>query len=88
MKIPSVNISPRVQCGKSAGKTRVSLTQLNSNLHCREFVRMVEGRKEGRNHELGLEASVLAHTQPRLCPGGKQNLSPRLCVFDFHSYEL
>ena len=40
MKIPSVNISPRVQCGKSAGKTRVSLTQLNSNLHCREFVRM------------------------------------------------
>jgi len=47
-----------------------------------------QGRKEGRNHELGLEASVLAHTQPRLCPGGKQNLSPRLCVFDFHSYEL
>ena len=42
-----------------------------------------EGRKEGRNHELGLGASVLALSQPRLCPGGKQNLSPHLCVFDF-----
>ena len=41
MKIPSVNISPRVQCGKTAGKTRVSVTQLNSKLHCRDFVRMV-----------------------------------------------
>ena len=40
MKIPSVNISPRVQCGKTAGKTRVSVTQLNSKLHCRDFVRM------------------------------------------------
>ena len=41
MKIPSVNISPRVQCGKTAGKTRVSVTQLNSKLHCRDFVRML-----------------------------------------------
>ena len=40
MKIPSVNISPRVQCGKTAGKTRVSVTQLNSKLHCGDFVRM------------------------------------------------
>jgi len=40
MKILSVNISPRVQCGKTAGKTRVSVTQLNSKLHCREFVSM------------------------------------------------
>ena len=41
MKIPSVKISPRVQCAKTAGKTRVSVTQLNSKLHCRDFVRMV-----------------------------------------------
>ena len=41
MKIPSVNISPRVQCGKTAGKTRVSVTQLNSKLHCGDFVRMM-----------------------------------------------
>ena len=44
MKIPSVNISPRVQCGKTAGKTRVSVTQLNSKLHCGDFVRMAKQR--------------------------------------------
>ena len=40
MKIPSVNISPRVQCGNTAGKTSVGVTQSNSKLHCRDFVRM------------------------------------------------
>ena len=44
MKIPSVNISPRVQCGKIAGKTGVSVTQLNRKLHCRDFVRMAAPR--------------------------------------------
>ena len=57
MKIPSVNISPRVQCGKTAGKTRVSVTQFNPKLHCKDFVRMATpevvdcggpgGRQEG-----------------------------------------
>ena len=46
------------------------------------------GSKEGRNDELRLLASVLAFSHPRLCPGGKQNLTPRLCVFELHSYEL
>ena len=36
----SYNISPRVQCGKTAGKTRINVTQFNSKLHCRDFVRM------------------------------------------------
>ena len=40
MKIPSLNISPRVQCGKTRGKTRVSVTQFNPKLHCKYFVRM------------------------------------------------
>ena len=42
MKIPSYNISPRVQCGKTAGKTRVSVTQLNPNQLWRELERMVQ----------------------------------------------
>ena len=44
MKIFSVNISPRVQCGKTAGKMRVSATQFNPKLHCRDFVRMYQTR--------------------------------------------
>ena len=51
MKIPSVNISPRVQCVKTAGKTRVSVTQFNSKLNCRDFVRM--GKPQMRRGFLG-----------------------------------
>ena len=36
----NINISPRVRCEKTAEKTRVRVTQLNSKLHCRDFVRM------------------------------------------------
>ena len=41
MKVPSVNMSPRVECGKTAGKTRVNVTQFDPKLHCRDFVRMI-----------------------------------------------
>ena len=63
---------------------RIWLWTRTESLACRG----TGGRKEGRNNELGLSASVLALSHPRLCPGGKQNLTPRLCVFELHSYEL
>ena len=91
MKIPSVNISPRVQCGKTAGKTRVSVTQSNSKLHCRDFVRMyrlilqTQGRLEGFSVHSHLLSPKVKSTLDLKCA-----LNPRADIdrWDFHSVGL
>ena len=69
-------------------RTRESFsTRLTVNKVMMERQNSIKGRKEGIMSS-GSGRLCLPISQPRLCPGGKQNLSPRLCVFDFHSYEL
>ena len=45
MEIPSVNISPRVLCGK----TTISVTQFNTKQHCRDFARIQPQNLKFRN---------------------------------------
>ena len=42
MENMSANVCPRVRCGKTTGKRKVCVTQLNSKQHCKDFVRMVK----------------------------------------------
>ena len=55
----SANVCPRVRCGKTTGKQKVGVTQLNPKQHCRDFVRMTKRSELALISQLFLKISDL-----------------------------